>query len=371
MIVRNIIGGMVFVLLLFTMLLLVSSNVQSNGDFSLRLTINGNDISEIDTVEIESDGEFIINLWLFDTTSDVVLHKVSVSVLFAGQVILTVSESLGNYHLMPGEDYRREIPVNAREFLHIGDTALLTGIYRSQVNLEYTAGGQEEIWSRWTNIQVLGNPVATPIGGAGVAVSVATLGVFLWLFRGLSSLWKFALGRLESLARGRVVGSIVGAARKHVVRDICPVCGIRFKSGYCAICGKRENVIKNEYRKRLKELALQGEKLLADGKVTEEQLPSELNISDREAADVLAVIRNARLFRVKKYSRGLMYRAIFTGLGFGISTIIWVTVGGFAVLSTTALVVILIAAIVIPLAITWGLRLKTKHAIERRALSNQ
>ena len=58
---------------------------------------------------------------------------------------------------------------------------------------------------------------------------------------------------------------------------------------------------------------------------------------------------------------------VFTGIGIAISTIIWITVGGFAVLSTTALVVILVAAIVIPLAVTWGLRLKAKRAVRKSA----
>lgn len=371
MLKRNIIVGVLFTPLLFTILLAAISAVYANGDFSLRLTINGDDISQIETVEIESDGEFIMELRISDTTSEVILHEVSVAITFAGQAVLTISEPLGNHRILPGEEYRREIPVNARELLHLGDTVLTTGIYRSQVRLEYTVNGQEGIWGRSTNIQVLGNPLVTPVGGAGLAVSAATLGALLWLSKGLSSLWKFALGRLESLARGRVVGSIVSAAGKHIVGEVCPVCGTRFKNNYCFTCGKSAKVIRREYRKKLKDLALQSEKLFADGEVTEDELSSKLNISEKEAADVLAVIRNARLFRVRKFSRGLMYRAIFAGIGFGISTIIWITVGGFAVLSTAALVAILIAAIVVPLAITWGLRLRAKRAIDSRALGSQ
>jgi hypothetical protein len=367
---RNIIVGVLFTLLLFTMLVAVSATVRANGDFSLRLTINGDDISQIETVAIDANGEFIIDLRIFDTTTEVVLRELSVAVTFAGQVILTVSEPLENHRILPGEEYRREIPVNARELLHLGDTTLTTGIYRSQVSLEYTVSGHEEVWSGWTNIQVLGNPLATPVGGAGIAVSAATLGALLWLSKGLSSLWKFALGRLESLARGRVVGSIVSTAGKYIVGEVCPVCGTRFKNNYCFTCKKSAKVIRREYRKKLKDLALQGEKLLDDGEATEDELSSKLNMSDKETADVLAIIRNARLFRIRKYSRGLMYRAIFAGIGFGISTIIWVTVGGFAALSTAALVAILIAAIVIPLAITWGLRIRAKHAIERNVSGN-
>ena len=364
---RNIVDCFIFALVISTLLLAVTTTVRAD-DFSLRLTINGNDISEIETVDIDPDGELAIDLRIFDNTSDITLHSLSVSVTFVDISIMTISESLGNHHLMPGEEYRREIPVNSQELLKLGDATLTTGKYRSQVRLEYTAGDREGVWSRWINIHVVGNPLLTPVGGAGAVISALTVGAVIWLVKGLSSLYHFAMGNLESLARGRVVGSIVNAARKRIIREKCPVCGERFKNDYCFTCKKSAKEIRREYGDRLQDLAQQGEKLLVDGKATYDELCSELGISGQLGADVIAVIKDARLFRVQGFARRLMMRAVFTGIGIAISTIIWITVGGFAVLSTAALVVILVAAIVIPLSITWGLHIKAKRALKRSAL---
>ena len=364
MMIRNIIDGVIFALVLSTLLLAVNTTVRAD-DFSLRLTINGNDISQLETVDIEPDGELNIDLRIFDNTSDITLHSLSVSVTFVDISILTVSEPLGNHYMEPGDVYHREIPVDPRELLKLGNANLITGKYRTQVLLDYSVGETEAVWSRWINIQVTGNPLFTPVGGAGAVISALTLGAILWLAKGLSSLYQLAMGNLESLARGRLVGSFVNAARKRIVKDKCPVCGNRFQNEYCLTCKKSAKQIRREYGDRLQDLAQQGEKLLADGKATFDELCPELGISGQLGTDVIAVIKDARMFRVQGFARKLMVRAVFTGIGFAISTIIWITVGGLAVLSTAALVVILVAAIVIPLSITWGLRLKAKHALQR------
>lgn len=359
---KSIITGFVFALALTALLLAVGTAVKAD-DFSLSLTINGSDISEMETVEIDPDGEFTVDLRIFDNTTDITLHQLSVSVTFLDIVILTIDEPLNDY-IEPGDIYHREIPINAPELLKLGDATLTTGKYRTQLKLEYSVYDTEAVWSRWIDVQVVGNPLLTPVGGAGAAIGAVTVGGIVWLVKGLSGLYHLALGNLESLARGRVVGSIVGATRKRIVKEKCPICGERFKGGYCHTCKKSAKQVRREYQDRLKDLAQQGEKLLADGK-TPDEMASELNISDKVAADVLAVIKDARMFRVRGIARGLMVRALFTGIGIAISTVLWVTVGGLAVLNTAALLAILIAAIVIPLAITWGLRIKAKRAIAR------
>lgn len=363
---RYFIESLVFALALAAVFLAVNGGVRAD-DFTLMLTINGEDITEVDSVSIDADGEFVVDLRIYDNTSEIVLHQVNVAATFTGFTVLTLSEPLDDYLILPGEYYRRQIPVNARELLGLGDATLTVGIYRSEVQLEYSVNGHPEVWSSWVDIQVVGNPLKTPAGIAGVATGILTVGAFAWLIHGLSSLYKFALGRLESLARGRVVGSIVNAAKKHIIKEKCPVCETRFKNDYCYTCGKPAKQIRHEYRHRLRELAKQGQKLLADGTVTEADLAAALNISDRTAGDVIAVMNNARMYRVRGFGRRLMVKAIFSGICFAISTIIWVTVGGFAVLSTPALVAILVAAIVIPLVITWGFHIKARRAIRRRA----
>jgi hypothetical protein len=273
--------------------------------------------------------------------------------------------------MVPGDSFQREMTINAREVLNVGNRPLTTGIYRSQVKLEYSVSGGEEVWSRWINIRILGNPLSSVLGIAGAVVSAVTIGAVLWLVKGLSTLYKFAMGRLESLARGRVVGSIVNTSKKFVVKEKCPVCGKPFKNDYCDTCLKSAKQLRLEYRNRLKDLAIQGEELLAGGEVTRDELCTQLNIEGQIAADVIAVMNNARLFRIKGIARGLVLKAILAGICFTISTVIWVTVGGFAVLSTAALLTILIAAIVIPLAVTWGFRIKAKRAHKRSQIANE
>ncbi len=368
MIIRNIIDSVVFILIIGTLLLAVSTTIKAD-DFSLRLTINGNGITELETVEIDPDGEFVVELRISDNPRDIILHRLNVTVTFIDIEILTINEPLLNHHMEPYDVYHEEIPINAREWLKLGDTNLTTGKYRTRVDLEYSVGEAPAAWSQWVNLQVTGNPLLTPVGGAGAAVGIATIGAIAWLAKGLSSLYQLAMGNLESLARGRLVGSIVSAARKRIVKEKCPVCGERFKGGYCQTCNKSAKKVRREYRDRLGDLAQQGEKLLADGEVKFDEIPEKLGISGQLATDVMAVIRDARMYRMQGFARRLMIRAIFTGIGFAISTILWITVGGLAVLSTPALLAILIGAIVIPLAITWGLRLKAKRAIARSMTS--
>lgn len=364
MMIRNIIEGILFILVVSLLFLVVSSAVWAD-DFSVSLTVNGDDVSEMGTVEIDPDGEFTVDLLIFDNTYDVTLHQLSVSVIFMDITILTINEPLDDYRILPGEEYHRKIPVSAREFLKLGDTTLTTGKYRTRVELEYSVGDSPAVWGRWVNLQVVGNPVLTPVGGAGVAIGAITLGAVIWLAKGLTGLYRFAIGRLESLTRGRVVGSFVDAARKRIVREKCPVCGERFQSGYCPRCKKSIKEIRREYHDQLQRLAQQGEKMLVAGEATFDNLNEKMGLDDRLSEDVIAVIRDARLFRMQGIARKLMVRAFFTGIGIAISTIIWITVGGLAALNTLALLAILIAAILVPLAITWGFRIKAKRAIQR------
>jgi hypothetical protein len=367
---RTIVAYPVLMLLIALLLLIADSAVRAD-DFILRLAINGEDIMEEGIITIDSEGEFKIDLRIFDVTRDVILRKYSVAITIVGVAFPPISENLGNYHMVPGDSYQREMTLNAREVLNLGDRPLTTGIYRSQMKLEYSMSGGEKAWSQWVNIRILGNPLSSVFGIAGAVVSAVTIGAVLWLVKGLSTLYNLAMGRLESLARGRVVGSIVNASKKFVVKERCPICGKPLKNEYCYTCMKSAKQVRLEYRNRLKNLAIQGEELLAGGEVTRDELCTKLNIEGQIAADVIAVMNNAKLFRVKGVARGLMIKAILAGICFAISTIIWVTVGGFAVLSTAALLTILIVAIAIPLIVTWGFRIKAKRVLKRREITTK
>jgi hypothetical protein len=360
---RTVVTYVVLMLLIASLVLIVDSAVRAD-DFSLRLVINGKDVTEEGIVTIDSAGEAKIDLRIFDVTSDVILRRYTITVTLTGISFPPISEYIGNYHMAPGDSYQREMTINARELLNLGNRPLTTGIYRSKVKLEYLVNGGEEAWSRWINIQILGNPLNSVFGIAGAIVSAVTIGTVLWLVKGLLNLYKFAMGRLETLARGRVVGSIVNASKKFVIQEKCPICGKPLQNEFCYTCMKSAKQVTLEYQNRLKNLALQGEELLAGGKVTRHELFTKLNIEGQMAADVIDVMNNAKLFRVKGFARGLMIKAILAGICFTISTIIWVTVGGFAVLGTAALLTILIAAIIIPLTVTWGLRIKAKRVLK-------
>lgn len=53
------------------------------------------------------------------------------------------------------------------------------------------------------------------------------------------------------------------------------------------------------------------------------------------------------------------------GIGSGLSTILWITMGGLVVLSSSALVVTLAASIVLPVAITKGFQIKAKRTLKK------
>jgi len=260
--VRNIIQCLLFVSLTIVPLLVTSPAVGSNGDFSLHLTLNRDDISEIETIVVDPEGELTIEIQISDVTSDVTLKNVLVVLTFAEQIILIRNETLGNYRVMAGEIYRRDITINAAEILTFGGRPLATGIYRSQIRLEYATAGQEKAWNQWKNIKILGNPLNTPLGAVGIVVSAAALVSILMLARSLAvpklpigtnlplsvsvkalpRLYEFASERLEPVTRGRVVGSIVKSAKRRITKERCPICGTRLKHGQCFTCKKSGTV---------------------------------------------------------------------------------------------------------------------------------
>jgi len=386
MIVKNIIACIKFIPLVFVLILAMNGTVRAADDFSLKLTLNGDDISEGETVDIDPERALRIDLQIYDVTGDVILQKLSVSITFAEQVILTRSVNLGNHLITAGDSYRNEIIIDIKEVLTSGGRPLITGIYHSQLQLEYVTGSQEKAESQWINIRVLGNPLSTPAGAAGIVVSVGTFAAILLLIRSLvvpvipkgaslpSSasidpqilLRELAIDRLEPAARGRVTGSLVGAAKKCIVKEKCPICESRLKHGYCYACRKSASDLRQEYTNKLKDLALQIGPLMNSGQVTTlDELCLKLSISQRFGTDVIATLVHARLVKIKGLARKLMGKAIAAGIGSGLSIIIWVTIGGFTFFSTSLLVIILVASIAIPLIVTKSLQMKAKHDISR------
>ena len=357
-----------------------------DGDFSLDLRVNGDDFSELETIVIDPEDELIINLYIFDVTREVVLERVSTVVTFAGQSIATLSEDLGSFHIAAGEDYRESITISTREALKLGNMNLVTGIYRAKVKLEYTIVGQSKTWSESKNIRIPGNPLSTPPGVAAAVITVGTAAAVLVLAQSViapgvavgtalpgsisvtstSVLHDLVLGQLEPITRGRVMANIVKVTKSRIVKDKCPLCDSRLRHGHCYTCKRPAKKVRNEYAERVKTLALQGAKLLASGEITTlDAFCSELGINTRLGTDVLATLRNSKLVKAGGIARKLMGKAVMVGVGTGVSAVLWITVGGVAALRTSALIAILVASVVIPVAVAKSLQMKARRALKR------
>ena len=378
---------MAIVLLLGALLSAAHSAAEANGDFSIRLNVNGEDLLKQETITIDPERELMVDLQIFDVAREVTLRRVSVVVTFAGQTLITLSENLHDFRVAAGETYEEKIILDAREMLKLGNLPLITGIYRSVINLEYTVGDRNMVWSESKNIRILGNPLVTPLGAAGLIVSMGTVASILMLMRSLvvpnlpggtmlpahtsisslPRLYDLAAERLEPAARGRMMGSMVKAAKGRVTRNKCPVCETRLKHGYCYTCKKSAKEVRNEYTDRVRTVAIQGSKLLASGEVTTiDDLCSRLGINARMGTDVIATLKNAKLVKIRGIARKLMGKAVMAGIGSGLSTVLWVTVGGLVVLSSSAMVAILVTSVVIPVTLTKSLQMRARHAIKRQ-----
>ena len=386
--VRNMIKPLTFAMLMMTLLLAAHTAAAANDDFSFRLYINGDDLTKLETIVIDPERDMTVDLHIFDVTRDVTLEKLSVAVTFAGQTIHTLGQSLGDFHIAPGEDFRKQITVNIREALRLGDWPLVTGTYRAVITLEYTAGNQQKARSEAKNIKIPGNPLRTPLGVAGIVISGGTMAAILMLLkslivpglpvgatmpvstsvRSLPRLYNLAAERLEPATRGRVMGNIVKAAKGRIIKKRCPICETRFKHGYCYACKKSTKEVRKEYVDRVRALAIQSSELLASGQVaTLDELCSRLGVNAILGTDIIATLKHAKLVKVKGIAGKIMGKTIMAGIGSGLSAILWVTVGGLVVLNSSVLVATLVASVVIPVAVVKSLQMKARHALKKHA----
>jgi hypothetical protein len=357
-----------------------------NGDFTLRVTVNGQDISAEETIVLDPEKELEVELGIGNGERSLTLHEILISVTFADVVIMKHKEQLTNFHMAPGEFRSEKIVMDLKDKLKLDSLPLTTGIYRSKFELEYTVENRLEAWSQWKNIKIPGNPLTTTSGIAGAVIGLGTIAAILALAKSIISptlpagtvvptgatvqalpeLREFILSRLESTTRGRVVGDIVNSAKKRIVRQKCPICDSRIRHGYCFTCKKSAKEVRTEYVNRLKELANRSGELIASGQViTIEQLCSLLDISGKMATDVIATLRHARLIKVKGLARKLVGKAVIAGICSGLSAIIWITIGGLIVLNTAALIIILLVAIIIPFAITRIMQIRARRTIQK------
>ncbi len=359
-------------------------------DFTIDIRVNGSQLSEQTAITIDPEGEVTIDLHIFNVREEISLETVSTVILFAGQPISTFSEDLGSHLIKIGEDYRETIKLDAAELLKPGNFLLVTGIYDADVKLNYKIAGQSKTWSREQELVIPGNPLTTPAGAVAAVITAVTAAAAVFLTRSLfaqgvmagaslpgnvsasstPALKDFLSERLESTARGRVSGNIVKAAKSRVSRNRCPVCGNRIRHGYCYTCRKSAREIRVKYVERVKELAQEGAKLIAEGgAATLETICSGLGISPKLGTDVLVTLKKSKLVKMKGIGHKILGKALTTGIGSGLSAVLWITLGGFAALSGTVLIIILALSVTAPLALTRGLRIKAKRGLRKALVS--
>jgi len=339
---------------------------QVDDDFKLELLVNGEDISMLDTIAIDPDGNLVVYLHIFEVTQEIVLHSLTMSIKICEQNIPLVREDLKNKAVQQNGEYEHTAIRNPQQYLSIGDMPITTGVYDCEIKLIYTptATEDEEEFPYPVRIRITGNPVTSLTGTVAVvatataAVSATILGI------SLAGLKAFAMSRLEPTARGSAVGATVRAVRKKVKKRNCPICSSRIKHDYCYSCNKTFKDVEREYNDKVRALASQGLQLLVSGEVkTMGALCSKLNISDRLGMDVVATLKNAKLVKVRGFASKLMAKAVTTGISSAISAILWITIGGFAILSTWMLVTVLFLALLLPILITKYFQWRAKRQV--------
>jgi hypothetical protein len=291
------------------------------------------------------------------------------AITIGGQPVARLIESLQNEAIAPGEEYNDIITMSPQAYLNAGGMNIATDIYNGLIELVYSIVGNDKTFSYPIKIRILGNPINSLMGVIGIiATATATIssiilgtslvatGFFVTSnvqLIALENLKRFALGRLEPAARGSVVGALVRAARKRIKKRYCPICYSRIKHDYCYSCNKTTKEVEKEYTEKVKELAQKGIQLLASGEVkTMDALCSRLGIDNCLEIDVIATLKNAKLMKIKGIASKLMAKAATIGISSAISVILWITIGGFAILSTWMLVTVPFLALLLPILIT-------------------
>jgi hypothetical protein len=347
-----------------------------NGNFTLDLAVNGQDMLASQTFKIQPDETLSFDLYIHDVNNTVEMQKLLVEIFFAGIPIGTITQEL-NKTLSPGDTYHPEIaPVNAADYLSIWGVDVTTGKYRAVIKLEYASLGEMKIWTQSREVEVPGNPMATVAGVAAAIATGAALGGVAALVKSLAgySLEAQALtGRktLEVQARGKTSKSLVSAVKKIIVTDKCPVCGDKLQHDFCRTCRKSAKDLQKLYHKHLYDLAAEGTNLMKTGEVkTTEELPQKLEIDGTLAVDVTAIIKNARLFEARRAGRSILGSALLMGISSAVAAILWLTIGRLVVLTTTATLVIIALSILLPWIVTALLHLRMRRRIAKLQLAN-
>ncbi len=364
--------------------LAVHAEGPENGDFDLELSIDGIDVWESDVIVIDPVQGLVLDICITPGDKAIRPDEASVAVMFGGRQVTAFPLDLSNITLGSGRTCLQGQRWTAEDIGEHIEMSPLTGIFRIRVTLSYFVDDDPRTWTVDKNVRIPGNPMATPTGAAAAVVSGGAVIAIAVLVRAATTsglvagtavtgaaslrpatnLANLVRGRLEPTARGRVMSSIVKAAGSRIVKRTCPLCEGPIRRGHCYQCRKSAKQTRIEYVDRLQALALEAAKLVADGTATTvDQLQRELGVSARLASDVAAVLSKSKLVKLKGIGRKLAGKAIMAGIGTGLSTILWVTVGGFAVLEAWALVAIIVASVALPVAVTKMLQARARREV--------
>ena len=354
-----------------------------DGHFRLRLIVNGEDVTQSDTITLDPAEDLLVVLVVEEMSPGVTLERLSLAVMFLGQEIASPGWDLTNVAVGREKRFTRK----AGEYLDVLGFKPVTGRYETKVRLDYRVDDAPTEWLRPLEVTIPGNPVATPVGVAAVATGAVGVLAALGVIRAVVSptialgsaaggvsatpldpLQDLALDRLEPMARGKVASAVTKAAHKRISRDRCPMCGTKIRHNHCDTCQKTAREVRQEFSEQIQELMNRAVPLLAQGgSVTLDALSRQLGITRQLATDVLAVARHARLVKVRGLARKLTGKVVMMGVSTGLSATLWVTVGGFARLTPTILIAIVVSTVVVPLLLTRLLAWRAGRALRAAA----
>lgn len=382
---RNAVAAFVVALFVSSAIIAVSSAaVDADGDFTIAVLIEGQDITTTSRIVLDPTRETIADVQILNVRSEVVLTGLSVSVVFLGREVGTFEESLGGKRLRVGESFKTQVRFDASAYLVQSGVTLATGVFDVRVRLIYDVAGVAQAFLMPVEVKVGGNALATPTGAVAVAAGAASLAAGLSLLRAaatpgiavgsslasgaralpLDQLRDLAAGRLEPMARGKVVGAVTKATHERISKDICPLDEGSLRHGICVTCGRSSAERRTAYAETMNELVVRAAGLFAEGgAVTVARVSEILGISPKTATDLVAVAGHAKLVKVQGVAAKLARKAIFMGVNSAISLLLLAGFGGFVKLTPTLLIAIIVVAMVVPIVLTRFLAWRTKRQV--------
>ncbi len=352
----------------------VHAQGESGPDFALEIHVDGQDLSTLSVLTLDVTRTSAIDLRVHDAKQDLTLRSITVAPAIAGREIVAFQKALTEAHVVSGQDFSTRMELSLGDYLSWDGRPLATGLYDVHVTVDYeTASGGQRTYDLPLEVRVPGNPLATPPGIAAVLFGIAAIAAAFSLASSVTTpaiafgmqlpataqayatnqFKDFSSGGLEPMARERSIALMTEAAKKRMKKDRCPMCGAHLKHDMCLPCGKPVEELRAEYVDSMKDLMVDFGDAFADNQVLSVgALSRELGITPHLATEFLAVARKAKLMGIKGIGARVGGKALMMSVNAGVSTVLIITVGGFARLTPTILAVIVVLTVAAPLAIT-------------------